>query len=123
MDYISSAVFILGPLAEASLFILFVIMGKRLGQALELPPRYRLYWFAVALFLLPLPLGWILLATKAGGLPQPGEHNVFLIKIFAAMVPTAIGLTLAVFPTAKYWNWIWRELREPGDKGEDSSET
>jgi hypothetical protein len=121
MEYLSSAIFILGLLAEASLFILFVIMGKRLGQALELPPYYRFYWFAVILFLLPLPAGWILLATNAWGLPHPGEQNVFMIKVFAVMVPTAIGVTLAVFPTAKYWGWIWGALRESGRK-EDSGE-
>ena len=122
MSYLSSAIFILGLLAEASLFILFVIMGKRLGQALELPPYYRFYWFAIALFLLPLPVAWVLLLAKAWGMPQPAEHNVFIIKVCAAMAPTAIAITLAVFPTAKYWNWVWKELRSPGKDGEDSGE-
>jgi hypothetical protein len=33
-----------------------------------------------------------------------------------------IGITLAVFATAKYWSWIWGELRRSRDKEEGHDE-
>lgn len=122
MQYLSSAVFIIGLLAEASLFVLFIVMGKRLGEALELPSYHRFYWVAIILLLLPLPFAWVLLMTKAWGFPEPGAESIFAIKVLVALLPTSLAVTFAVFPTAKYWNWIWGELRKPAGGGEDSNE-
>ncbi|OFW59358.1 MAG: hypothetical protein A2W01_09065 [Candidatus Solincola sediminis] len=122
MEYLSSAVFIIGLLAEVSLFALLIVMGKRLGQALELPSYHRFYWMAMLVLLLPLPFAWIFLATKAWGFPEPGTQSVFAIKVLAALIPTSLAITFAVFPTAKYWDWIWKELRKPAGGGEDCDE-
>lgn len=122
MDYLSSAIFTIGLLGEASMFVLLIILGKRLGQALELPSYYRLYWVAVLLLLLPLPLCWALFVAKAWGLPEPGAESVFPLKVMVALLPTAIAVTFALFSTARYWSWIWEELRRAGKGGGDSNE-
>lgn len=117
MEYLSSALFAIGPIAIAVMLILLRTMGKRLGQALELPPYYRLYAIAVFFFLIPLPLIWILLALNAWGLPDSKADTILLAKIAVFSLPMAIAITLAVYATAKYWSWIWEELRSSGRRG------
>jgi hypothetical protein len=117
MEYLSSALIAVGPIAIAIMLLLLRTMGKRLGQALELPRYYHLYAVAVFFFLLPIPLFCLLLALKAWGLPDSDANTVLTVKIAVFSLPMAIAITLAVYATAKYWSWIWDELRSPGGKG------
>ncbi len=110
MNYLASTLYIIGPLAVAVLLLLLTALGKRLGQALELPPYYRLYYLSLVFFLLPLPAAWILLLTGAWGLPEPAASTGLIIKICVASIPMAIAITFALYATAKYWGWIWGEL-------------
>jgi hypothetical protein len=122
MNYLASTLYIIGPLAVGALLILLMVLGKRLGQALELPPYYKLYYVSIIFFLLPLPAAWVLLVTKAWGLPEPALTTGLIIKIAVASIPLTIAITFAVFATAKYWGWIWGELgrsrRRDGEQDE-----
>jgi hypothetical protein len=120
MDYIASGIYIIGPLAIAAMLLLLSIMGKRLGEALELPPYYRFYYAAVFFILIPLPIFWFLLVTGAWGLPDPVTTTGLAIKMMVAAVPMTIAITFAVIATAKYWGWIWNELHRPGKEGSGS---
>lgn len=113
MDYLASGIYIIGPLSVAVMLVLLGVMGKRLGEALELPPYYRLYYGAVLLFVIPLPVSWLLLVTGAWGLPDPDPVTGLAVKMLAAVLPMTVAITLAVVATAKYWSWIWGELRGP----------
>jgi hypothetical protein len=117
MGYLSSAIYILNSLAVAAMLLLFMAMGKRLGEALELPRYHRLYLFGAFFFLLPLLIMWILLLVKAWGLPNPDAATSMIIKVTAVSLPLAMGITLAVYATAKYWGWIWDELRQTSKEG------
>ncbi|NPV59792.1 MAG: hypothetical protein HPY75_09020 [Actinobacteria bacterium] len=110
MNYLSSALYIVGPLSVAVLLLLLGAMGKRLGQALELPPYYRLYYVSLFFFIAPLPAAWILLLTGAWGLPDPDPSTGLIIKIAVASIPMGIAITFALIATARYWGWIWGEL-------------
>ncbi len=117
MNYLASSLYIIGPLAVGVLLILLMALGKRLGQALELPAYYKLYYASILFFLLPLPVAWILLITKAWGLPDPAPDTGMAIKIAVASIPMTIAITFAIYPTAKYWGWIWGELKRSRDEG------
>jgi predicted permease len=112
MGYLFSVIYILNSLAVAAMLLLFMAMGKRLGEALELPRYHRLYVFGALFLLLPLLIMCILLLVKAWGLPNPDAATSMIIKVTAVSLPLAIGITLAVYATAKYWGWIWDELRQ-----------
>ena len=114
MDYLASGIYIIGPLAVAIMLLLMAVMAKRLGEALELPPYYRLYYVAVLFFIIPLPVSWFLLVTEAWGLPDPEPVTGLAIKMLVAALPMTISISSAVVATAKYWSWIWGELRGPG---------
>jgi hypothetical protein len=116
MNYLSSALYIFGPLAFCVMLVLFAVMGKRMGQALELPPYYRLYYVSIIFLLLPLPIVWILLATKAWGFPDPDLQATLIIKIVIAAIPTVIAITFALWATVRYWGWIWDEIGGPRRK-------
>ena len=119
MDYLASGIYIIGPLAVPIMLILLAVMGKRLGEALELPSYYRLYYVAVFFFVIPLPASWLLLVTGAWGLPDPEPVTGMIIKMLVAALPLTIAITFAIVATAKYWSWIWGELRGPGKEGSE----
>ena len=116
MKYLASCLYIIGPLAVAVLILLLAVLGKRLGQALELPPYYRLYYVALFFFVIPLPVAWVLLLTKAWGLPEPEQTTGLIVKLVVASIPLTLAITFAVFATAKYWGWIWDELQRSRGK-------
>lgn len=117
MRYLASAIYIVGPLAVVVMMLLFLSMSRRLGAALELPPYYRLYFLAFFFFFIPLPSAWVLLVTNAWGLPDPEPLAGLIIKIAVASIPMGIAITFAVIATAKYWGWIWGELRRTKKSG------
>ena len=117
MRYVTPAIYIIGPLAVVVMLLLLLNMGRRLGQALELPPYYRLYYVSLFFFFIPLPAAWILLLTGAWGLPDPEPLRALIIKIMVASIPMGIAIAFAVVATCKYWSWIWKELREPEKEG------
>lgn len=120
--YLSSALYIIGPLSVAAMLLLLLHLSRRLGEALEIPAYYRLFGGAVFFFLLPLPVSWLLLMTRAFGLPEPEPRTGLAIKLLVASVPMTIAITLALPAVARYWNWIWGELRgrrrEEGERHE-----
>ncbi len=122
MIYLSSALYIIGPLSVGTMLMLLMVMSRRLGEALELPPYYRLFFVSVFFFILPLPVAWVLLLLKAWGLPQPEPLATLVIKILVASIPMTIAITFALFAVSKYWGWIWGELLGSGRKEEERRE-
>jgi hypothetical protein len=110
MNYLASILCLIGPLSLGALVSFLAILGKRLGHALELRKYYKLYYVSVFFFVIPIPVGFILLLTGAWGLPEPAPTTGLIIRLAIVSVPMSIAITFAVFATAKYWGWIWREL-------------
>jgi predicted permease len=119
MGYISSVIYFFNSIAVMAMLLLLMAMGRRLGQALELPRYHRFYLVGVISFLLPLPLVLILLAFRAWGLPDPDVARSAIIKSTAVMLPLSVGITFAIYATAKYWSWIWGELRQSRKGGSE----
>ncbi len=113
MKYVATAIYMIGPLAVMVMLALMASMSRRLGQALELPPYYRLYYVSLLFFFIPLPAAWVLLVTEAWGLPDPEPLTGLILKVLVGSVPMSIAVTFALVATAKYWSWIWKELRQP----------
>jgi len=119
MTYLSSTLFVIGPLSVGIMLILLMVLSKRLGHALEIPPYHRLYLVSAFFLLFPLPAAWILLLTGTWGLPEAEPQTLLILKIFVTLVPMAIAITFALVATVKYWYWVWGELQEPRGKGGD----
>lgn len=120
MIYLSSSLYIIGPLSVAAMLMLLMSLSRRLGEALEMPPYYRFFGVAVLFFLLPLPVSWALLMLKAWGLPEPDPRTGLAIKLVVASIPMTIAISFALPTVARYWSWVWGELRGPrGEEIED----
>lgn len=117
MTYVSTTLSAICPLAVGILFLLLLVMSKRLGEALEMPRYYRLYIASLAIILPILPAAWVLLLAKPWGLPEPDPETGFALKTFAASLPMSLAVTLALLATVKYWGWIWGEIRKGERKG------
>ncbi|WP_287155009.1 hypothetical protein [Candidatus Solincola tengchongensis] len=122
MIYLSSSLYILGPLSVGTMLLLLMALSRRLGEALEMPPYYRFFGLAVFFFLLPLPVAWVLLLLKAWGLPEPDPRTALAIKLAVASFPMTIAISFALPTVARYWNWIWGELRGTRREGGEGDE-
>ncbi len=118
MKYLASLLYVVGPLSVGVLVMLLAALGRRLGEALELPPYYRLYYVSFALFVLPLPALWIILFTGAWGAPHPAPEAGMALKLATLSAPAAVAVTFALYATARYWGWIWGELGRKEGRGE-----
>ncbi len=123
MIYLSSSLYIIGPLSVVAMLLLLMSLSRRLGEALEIPPYYRLFAVSIFFFLLPLPVSWVLLMRRAWGLPDPGPRTGLAIKLVVASIPMTVAITFALPVVARYWSWIWGELRRAHrEEGEGDEE-
>ncbi len=103
----------LAPLSMAVLLTVLALLGRRLGQALEMFPYYLLYIAGAVLFVAPSITGLVIdLVWSEGGM----ETTLLAVKAFVILLPQAIALGLAAFATTKYWRWIWKELAAPSGR-------
>lgn len=123
MIYLSSSLYIIGPLSVGAMLLLLMHLSRRLGEALEIPPYYRLFGVSIFFFLLPLPVSWALLTFKAFGLPEPEPRTALAVKLAVASIPMTLAISFALPTVARYWSWIWGELRGPRRKEGEGDES
>ena len=109
----------LAPLTLTLTYLLLAGLGKRMGEALRMPPLYRLYGAAAALALLATAAS--LVAGASGwweGSPAGAASGAALL----VFLPLAAGACMATYPTMRYWKWVWPELRSSRSAGRDGGD-
>ncbi|MGD8397281.1 MAG: hypothetical protein PVG11_00345 [Anaerolineae bacterium] len=104
---------ILGSVGLISLIFSLVILGqfgRKLGAVTKLPRYYRFYSLAVFL----LTLAMIGRFVRASVFWAPSDTiapilNEPLLYFFAYHLPLAVGLTIGIAITWKYWSWLLKE--------------
>lgn len=122
MTYLSSAMFVIGPLSVGIMLLLLMVLSRRLGHALEIAPYYRLYMVSVAFLFLAILIVSILQLAGASEPSQSQPQATLIIKVFATLMPMAVSVTLALVATVKYWHWVWGELLASREKGGERGE-
>ena len=75
---------------------LMAILSKRLGSAMRIKPYFYIYYLSIVFML--IAEGYSSLA-------------IYTVKVeMIANILFAIGMTLGLFATVKYWGWIVKEL-------------
>lgn len=81
----------------AGVLYIMAKLSKRLGVAMQIKPYFRVYY--VSILLLGLAVGYILVLDSHEGTTTAVANALF-----------AIGMTLGLVATIKYWGWLIKEL-------------
>ncbi len=99
-----------GPLSIIILFYILARLSERFGSVIRMPPIYRYYYVGIVF----LAISWathlfISRATLTFGYPAWIFSSWFLL--LAYHLPLAIGVTLGLVVTWRYWSWLVTEQR------------
>ncbi|NLE77642.1 MAG: hypothetical protein GX605_12945 [Chloroflexi bacterium] len=102
-----------GCLGEAAIVYAILILrqlSEKLGSVTKMRPYYRGYYVAIALLGVALLSRLVHIGTVLGGTTQSvsflGEEAFYLLTHH---LPLALGISVALGITIKYWGWLLRE--------------
>ncbi len=103
---------LLSPVGTISVIFLFFILARlsgKLGAVTRMPPYYR--WFGVGTGFLGIALISQLLRitvalTQQTSYPLLNDHLFYLVTYH---LPMAIGVTIGLAVTWRYWSWLLSE--------------
>ncbi len=98
--------YILGILSTLSILLLFYILARlseRFGTVIKMAPIFRYYYVAAGFVAISLVSQILTVAVTAPWVKSPW----FLILSY--YLPTAIGVTIGLFITWRYWSWLVTE--------------
>jgi hypothetical protein len=104
---------IIGSLGVISLIFALVVLGqfgRKLGAVTKMPAYYQGYYIAAALLTLALIVRFVR-ATVFWAPPAditPALNAPFLY-LFLYHLPVAVGLTIGLAITWRYWSWLLKE--------------
>jgi len=75
---------------------LMAILSKRLGSAMRIKSYFYIYYFSIVLMLIAVVYSLFL--------PYTNEVEMIANALFA------VGMTLGLIVTIKYWGWLVKEL-------------
>ena len=112
MRILSAVASSLGLVGLIYTIIIMARLSQRLGAVTKMRPLYRGLYLAAAFILVPLIVHFLRLSTL--GTP-PEEMSVlrqdWCILLFYSL-PMAIGMTVSLVITWRYWSWLLRERSE-----------
>jgi hypothetical protein len=100
---------ILGTFGALSIIALLYILAKlseRFGSVIKMPPIYRYYYLAIAFLVITYITNW--LVVRATLIPEntPAWLNAPWFLFLAYHLPRAIGVTIGLVLTWRYWSWL-----------------
>jgi len=103
---------LMGTLGTLSLVVLFYILAKlseRFGSVIRMRPLYRYYYVGLILMM----IGYVthLGAAQAISTPEvvPAWLRAGWFLFIAHHLPLAIGVTIGLMITWRYWSWLVTE--------------
>lgn len=103
---------ILGTFGTLSIIVLFYILARlseRFGSVIKMPPIYRYFYLAILLVLISYMANLLVTTT----IITPGDSPIWVTApwflLLAYHLPMAIGLTIGLIITWRYWSWLITE--------------
>lgn len=100
---------ILGTFGTLSIIALLYILAKlseKFGSVIKMSPIYRYYYLAIAFLVIAYITNW--LVVRATLIPEntPAWLNAPWFLFLAYHLPRAIGVTIGLVLTWRYWSWL-----------------
>jgi hypothetical protein len=109
---LTATISLLGTFGTLSIIALFYILAKlseRFGSVVKMPPRYRYYYIGIAV----LAIGYLTHLVVANAILTLEKTPAWLISpgflLATYHLPLAIGLTIGLVITWRYWSWLITE--------------
>lgn len=101
---------VLAPLAVAVTLVVLGLLSQRLGAVTSMPPYYR--WFYVSALLVSVAAFFELLYVLSVYVDSASAFSGEGFFLLTYGAPFAVGLTISVVISWRYWGWL---LSEPGE--------
>ncbi len=103
---------VLSPLGTISLIVLFIILARlseKLGAVTKMAPYYRWFWVGLGFMVVALLAQFL----RIGLLLAKQDSDFWLdtpaFYLFTYHLPMAIGITISLIVTWRYWSWLLTE--------------
>jgi hypothetical protein len=103
---------ILGTFGTLSIIVLFYILAKlseRFGSVIKMPPIYRYFYLAILLLLVSYVTNLLVVRTIITPADSPAWLMAPWFLLLAYHLPMAIGLSIGLIITWRYWSWLITE--------------
>ena len=103
---------IVGTFGTLSMIVLFYILAKlseRFGSVIKMPPIYRYFYLAILLFLVSYMANLLVVRTIVTPEDNPAWLTAPWFLLLAYHLPMAIGVTIGLIITWRYWSWLITE--------------
>ena len=102
----------ISPLVTISLIFLFFILARlseKLGAVTKMAPHYRWFWVGLGFLVIALIAQFL----RIGVLFAKQDSNLWLdtpvFYLITYHLPMAIGITISLVVTWRYWSWLLTE--------------
>ncbi len=92
------SLFFLGILGLLVFYIALAHLSARMGEGMGVPKYYLLYYFAILVLIMTIPVGWQIHYASS----TTSEDTLFALLI--------IGNSIVLAASYKYWWWLKDEL-------------
>lgn len=103
---------LLSPVGTISIIFLFYILARlseKLGAVTRMPSHYRWFWVGIGFISVALIAQLLRISVSLTGQTGLSWFSSSLFYLVTYHLPMALGVTIAIFVTWRYWSWLLRE--------------
>ena len=103
---------LLSPVSTISIIFLFFILARlseKLGAVTRMPPYYRWFWVGVGFLGIALVSEFLQISVSLKGQTNHQLLNSPLFYLVTYQLPMAVGVTIGLAVTWRYWSWLLTE--------------
>ena len=98
-----------GTLSVIALFYILAKLSEKFGSVIKMAPIYRYYYLAILLLCLSYIVQLILVRVTLTAEYFPAWLTAPWFLLLTYYLPRAIGVTIALIITWRYWSWLITE--------------
>jgi hypothetical protein len=109
---VTAFVTLLSPLGIVAVIFLFFILARlseKLGAVTRMPPYYRWFWIGMGFLGIALIAQLAYISVSLTEQPSHWLLSGSLFYLVTYHVPLAIGVTIGLVVTWRYWGWLLTE--------------
>jgi hypothetical protein len=111
MNFLTAPLSSLGLLAVIYAFYILANLSRRYGEVIRLAPYYRVFYIGMVLVGIAF-IGHVMQASVVVAEEAPSPLDADWFYLLTYYLPLALGVTIALGVTWRYWSWILQEFKE-----------
>jgi hypothetical protein len=99
----------LGTIAIIFLFFILARLSEKLGAVTRMLPHYRWFWVGIGFLGIALISQLLRISVSLAGQTSFRWSNSHLFYLVTYHLPMAVGVTIGLAVTWRYWSWLLTE--------------